>query len=181
MALGKRDKMLLGVLAGMALAAGSYFAFDWYVKTHAALVNQRDALASELNQVMEKVRNMASIKQELAEARQLQEDLEQKVPADEEVPQLLRDLANMLNLAGVELKSFRPGRPAPSVLPEWSQIKVTISVSGTYRELTTMFSNLQKARRLYGVASFSINGGGVEADPVLTCNMDLLVYCTNRS
>lgn len=181
MALAKREKMLAGVLAGMALAAGFYFAFAWYTKTLAALTSQRNALVLELNQVMAKVQNMAKIKQELEEAQKLQMDLEQKVPADEEVPQLLRDLTDMLNVAGVKLKSFRPGRPEPSVLPEWNQIKLTVSVSGTYRELTAMFNNLQKARRLFGVASFSISGGGSGADPALSCNLDLLVYCTKRS
>lgn len=180
MALGKRDKMLLGVLAAVALAAGLYFAFTWYVKTSAMLVAQRDSLVQELNQVKEKVRNMAFTRQKLEEAQRLQADLEQKVPQDEEVPQLLRDLSDMLIAAGVKLKSFKPSQPASSSLPEWNEIKVTIGVSGTYRELIKMFGNLQNARRLIGVTNLNISGGGAEMDPVLSCNLDLLVYCVKK-
>lgn len=178
MALTQRDKTLLAVLAGMAVVAGLYYTVNWYTKTRAALVSQRDKLASELSHVREKVRNMAMTRQKLEEARQLQVDLERKVPPSEEVPQLLRDLADMMTAAGANLESFKPGRPAPSSLPEWMEIKVSVNVSGTYRALALMFDNLQRAKRLIGVSKFDINGGGTEANPVLQCNLDLLVYCT---
>jgi len=181
MALGKNEKVLLGVLAGLGLAAGVYFAYNWYARTHAALIGQRDALASELNQVKEKVRNLAVTEERLKEARELQVSLERKVPTDEEVPQLLRDIAGMLTVAGVDLGSFRPGRPVPSVLPEWNEIKVSISVTGTYSKLMAMFDRLRTARRLIGVTSCSFSSGGSEANPVLTCSVSLSVYFTKKS
>lgn len=180
LAIGKKEKTLLLVLAVFGMVAGLYYGYDWYARTKSEKVAKRDALVRELNMVKEKVRDLAAIEEKLRQAEQLQEDLRRMVPQEEEIPQLLRDLATMLTSAGVELNSFRPGRPGPSPLPELSQIDVSISVKGTYRELLNMFSRLMAARRLIGVKSFSISGGS-GPDPELSCSVNLSVYCAKKS
>ncbi|NLG83251.1 MAG: type 4a pilus biogenesis protein PilO [Firmicutes bacterium] len=179
-AIGKREKQLLLVLLVFGVVAGLYYGYDWYARIRREKVARRDALVREMNMVKEKVRDLAEVEEKLRQAEQLQEALQRMVPQEEEIPQLLRDLVTMLTSAGVELKSFQPGRPKNSPLPELSQIDVNISVNGTYRELLAMFDRLMKARRLIGVKNFSISGGkGI--DPDLSCSVSLSVYCAKKS
>lgn len=180
MALGKREKTLLLALVVVGAVAGIYYGYDWYARAKSEKVARRDALARELNMVKEKVRDLAAIEEKLRQAEQLQAELTRMVPQDEEIPQLLRDLATILTSAGVELNSFSPGRPGPSPLPELNQIDVSISVTGTYREILAMFGRLMAARRLIGVKRFSISGGS-GPDPELSCSVSLLVYCAKKS
>lgn len=180
MALGKREQALLGVFAGICLIAGLYFGYDAYSKKRAELTAQRDALERELAMVKEKVRSLETIERQLAEASKMQMDLERSVPKEEEIPQLLRDMADMLAMSRVELRSFNPSRPVSSILPELNEIKVSIGTSGTYGQIIEMFRRLRSAPRLIGVKSFSLSGGGQSANPVLNCSVQLSVYCTKK-
>lgn len=179
MALGKREQALLGVLAGIGLLAGLYFGYDAYSRKRAQLTAQRDALERELNMVKEKVRSLEVLERQLAESLMIQSDLERTVPKEEEIPQLLRDLADMMAASGVELLSFQPSRPTQSMLPELNEIRVNISTRGVYANIIGMFRRLRSARRMIGVKSFSLSGGG-GADPVLSCSVNLSVYCARK-
>ena len=180
LAVGKREKTLLLALLAFGALAGLYYGYDWYNRLRQEKMQKRDALVRELNMVKEKVRDLEAVEERLRQAQQLKEDLARMIPQEEEIPQLLRDLTTMLTSAGVKLNSFRPGRPGPAPLPELSQIDVSISVTGTYRELLDMFGRLMTARRLIGVKNFSISGGG-GLDPELSCSVNLSVYCAKKS
>lgn len=179
MALGKREQALLGVLAGIGLLAGLYFGYDAYSRKRAELTAQRNALERELNMVKEKVRSLEELERQLAESLLIQSDLERTVPKEEEIPQLLRDLADMMAVSGVELLSFQPSQPTRSMLPELNEIRVNISTRGTYANIIEMFKRLRSARRMIGVKGFSLSGGGGE-DPVLSCSVNLSVYCARN-
>lgn len=180
MSLAKREKIMLAVLAGLAAVVGLYFLGDWYAKDVARLKSERDAKAADLQKVEEKVRDLANVEQKLAEARRLQEEYERLIPKDDELPQLLRDTANILTSAGVDLTTYTPGRPVPTAAaPDINQITVAISARGTYEKLLKMFQDLRAWHRLIGITNFSISrGGGSDTDPMLQCQFNMVVFFT---
>lgn len=182
MGLSRREKtalVLLGVVVGVGLGG---YAADWYVKDLAKLRAEKAAKEADLRMVEEKVRNLANVEKRVAEAKKLQEDYERMIPKSEELPQLLRDMANMLTAAGVDLLAFRPGQSLPvNVDPALEQKIVSINIDGTYTQIMRMFETLRSAKRLIGIRDFSIrrgSGNNEESprDPPLTCQFNMIVF-----
>ncbi len=181
MTLVRRERILLLVLLVLVVGVGGWLGSEWYFKDVDKLKAEKAVKAADLQRVEEKVRDLAAIEQRLTEAKKLQEDYDRLVPRGQELPQLLRDTATMLEAAGVDLVSYTPGAvgPAPEV-PELSQKIVAVSSRGTYAETLRMFDALRSARRLIGVKDFSLSRAGGGNDPILNCQFNMVVFFANQ-
>lgn len=189
MTLNKKDMTILwgavGVLVLFGLASLAYF----YANDLKRLRAEKEAEAAKLAQVQAKVDDLSLLETKLMDVEALLEGFDRLVPAKKELPQLLRDMANILTRAGVDLREFSPDPTASPVqaVPEFSQMVITVQTKGTYEQTKRMFADLRSWRRLIGIKDFSLKSESAkdsnysEADPLLVCDFHVVVFFAERT
>jgi Tfp pilus assembly protein PilO len=169
--LSARERLLLAVVLSAALAT-LFYVFVWTPKTA-----ERDGLATKLQTQQEELRrlqDLAAKKDELEReySARLERVLlvEARLPAEREIPDLLRQLQDTAVQLGVKLTLMRPGptqapaapaappaappagqqpprgqaaAPPPAPAPRYQLFRVDMGFEGTYEKLIAYLSRLE--------------------------------------
>jgi type IV pilus assembly protein PilO len=151
----RRQKVAIGVIFVILMTA-VYWQF--FLRSEWAARSEAQANLLQLRSKMEQARQIASqrphLEQEvkLLEAR-LQREV-QKLPAEKEIPSLLKRVASLGQEADLDVTLFKPGT---AVMKEfYSEVPVQLKVAGTYHNLGLLFERLGRLERIVNVADMTI-------------------------
>ncbi len=153
--LPRKQKIAIGVIFA-TLVAVVYWQF--FLRSEWAVRSEVQAELLQLRAKAEQGRQIASqrphLEQEvkLLEAR-LQRAVE-KLPAEKEIPSLLKRVASLGQEADLDVTLFKPGT---AVMKEfYAEVPVQLKVVGTYHDLGLLFERLGRLERIVNVADLTI-------------------------
>jgi Tfp pilus assembly protein PilO len=183
-----RQSAVVALLAVVAVAAAGWFLLISPQRSHAASLRQQAAQAEQNNATLAtQVAEHRAQEKQLPQKEALLAQLQSRIPADPELPSLIRELSSAADSAGVQLVSLSPATPstvtqtaAPAPSPgsagrsatpaapaipanSLADISVQMNVVGGYFNLEQFFSNLESLPRALRVTQFSINAGATTA------------------
>ena len=151
----QRQKVAIGVIFA-TLAAMVYWQF--FLRSEWAIRSEVQAELTRLRVKAEQSRQITSQRPHLEqEVKLLEARLQrvvQKLPAEKEIPSLLKRVANLGQEADLDVTLFKPGT---AVMKEfYAEIPVQLKVAGTYHDLGLLFERLGRLERIVNVADLAI-------------------------
>jgi len=150
-----KQKVALGIIFALLVAMGYW---QFFLRSEWAARSEVQAELLQLRAKAEQSRQIASqrphLEQDvkLLEAR-LQREI-QRLPAEKEIPSLLKRVARLGQEADLDVTLFKPGA---TVMKEfYSEIPVQLKVVGTYHDLGLLFERLGRLERIVNVADLTI-------------------------
>ena len=125
---------------------------------------QEEQLKREFHEKQQKVANLAALKQQLDDMRDILRTLLRQLPSKTEMPALLVDISQTALSAGLETQLFQPG--AESVKEGfYAEKPITLRMLGTYHQFGTFISGVAALPRvviltMHNVALRPVSGGG---------------------
>lgn len=166
-----RQRVALGVIF-VTLAAMIYWQF--FLRSEWAARSEAQAELARLRAEAEQTRQIASQKTPLEqEIKALEVLLQQtilKLPAEKEIPSLLKRIAGLGWETDLDVAMFKPGSPVAKEF--YTEVPVQLKVLGTYHDLGTLFERLGRLERIVNVADLTIRpaakgqkaGDSIQAD-----------------
>ncbi|MGB4781106.1 type 4a pilus biogenesis protein PilO [Candidatus Methylomirabilis sp.] len=151
----QRQKVAIGVIFAI-LAAMVYWQF--FLRSEWAARSEIQAELARLRAKAEQSRQITSQRPHLEqEVKLLEARLQrvvQKLPAEKEIPSLLKRVASLGQEADLDVTLFKPGT---AVMKEfYTEIPVQLKVAGTYHDLGLLFERLGRLERIVNVADLAI-------------------------
>lgn len=151
----QRQKVAIGVIFA-TLAAMVYWQF--FLRSEWAARSEIQAELTRLRAKAEQSRQITSQRPHLEqEVKLLEARLQrvvQKLPAEKEIPSLLKRVASLGQEADLDVTLFKPGT---AVMKEfYTEIPVQLKVAGTYHDLGLLFERLGRLERIVNVADLAI-------------------------
>ncbi len=158
--------VILAVLVG-AITALTFFQF---VKpTKDSIASEERTLARERNTLIERqaiANNLNQYNREMEELEQRLEDALTEMPAETRMDDLIAQLAEIADKAGLELSNITP-QPETREDTFYYRIPVRMQVSGTYHEIAVFLDMISKLRRIVNVTNIQIGSPRVEAEKIV--------------
>lgn len=103
------------------------------------------------------------------------------LPADRQLPALLRRITLSAQQTGVQFVSFRPG--ANRVQQYLTEVPLQISVKGGYHQVGSFLAELANMRRIITVANVSVKANQDKSEPLVTTSAEFTAsaYCLNTT
>jgi len=150
-----KQRVALGIIFATLVVMGYW---QFFLRSEWAARSEVEAELLTLRAKAEQGRQIASqrphLEQDvkLLEAR-LQREI-QRLPAEKEIPSLLKRVARLGQEADLDVTLFKPGT---TVMKEfYSEIPVQLKVAGTYHDLGLLFERLGRLERIVNVADMAI-------------------------
>ena len=149
---------------GLLMLAGWYFIIYDQQEDLGRRVTLEDGLKREFHEKQTKVANLAALKQQLDDMRDILRQLLRQLPSKTEMPGLLVDISQTALSAGLETQLFQPG--AESVKEGfYAEKPITLRMLGTYHQFGTFISGVAALPRvviltMHNVALRPVSGGG---------------------
>lgn len=158
-------KMVFCVLLfGILVLAGWYFIVYDQQEDLGRRVTQEEGLKREFHEKQTKVANLAALKQQLDDMRDILRQLLRQLPSKTEMPGLLVDISQTALSAGLETQLFQPG--AESIKEGfYAEKPIALRMLGTYHQFGTFISGVAALPRvviltMHNVALRPVAGGG---------------------
>ncbi len=119
------------------------------------LTKQYRSLVTELDKYKRKAREIHKYRAEVKKMEAEFEIAKQALPESEEIPTLLTNISNSGQDAGLEFILFRPDKERESGF--YSEIPVSIKVTGTYYEALNFFERVSKLSRIVNIKDIRIS------------------------
>ena len=174
--LDRRKKLLItAFLLILPVALFFFIFFQPNQKKIAALDTQKQGLATELQTVKEKARNLPQLEKELAETEAIFNEKATLLPRDKEIPRLLKDISALGTNAGLEFLSFKPLPDVPQDF--YSEIPISINVRGPYHGMGAFFDQVSKLNRIVSVNNIAMTTPKKEGgEMLLNSSCQLVTY-----
>ena len=162
------QKILIGVLAVIIV---SYLYFGTRLLSvcypvRKAKIEQMEAEYAKMSADLEKARQLigrlAQIEAEYERLHDQWLSAQEMLPAETEMPDLLRDVTTAGNKAGIDFMLFQPG--SPTVQEFYKSHPVKVRVRGGYHQLGIFLSRLANMSRIVNVAGMNVKSGGAKSD-----------------
>jgi len=158
------QKILIGVL-GVIVISYLYFGtrlMSICYPVRKAKIEQLETDYAKMSADLEKARQLVGrLEQIEAEYERLHEQwlsAQEMLPAETEMPDLLRNVTTAGNKAGVDFMLFQPGAPSPQEFYKSHPVKVR--VRGGYHQLGIFLSRLANMPRIVNVVGMNVNSAG---------------------
>ncbi|MDD5559839.1 type 4a pilus biogenesis protein PilO [Candidatus Methylomirabilis sp.] len=172
-----KQRVTLGVI--FVILVGLVY-WQLFLRSEWAARNEAQAELTRLRAEAERSRQIASqkphLKQEikLLEAR-LQRAVQQ-LPAEKEIPSLLKRVAGLGHETDLDVSLFKPGTPVAKEF--YTEIPVQLKVVGTYHDLGLLFERLSRLERIVNVADLTIRPAikAQKAGPSIQAEFGVVTY-----
>jgi type IV pilus assembly protein PilO len=135
------------LLFGLLLLAGWWFFINDQQADLDRRATQEQQLKREFHEKQGKVANLAALKQQLDDMRDILRQLLRQLPSKTEMPALLVDISQTALSAGLETQLFQPG--AESVKEGfYAEKPITLRMLGTYHQFGTFISGVAALPRV---------------------------------
>jgi len=153
--------LLTVVICGVAL--WGYFIsdllpFGYRTQTQKAreLTVTQETLAAELEKARRAVADLPQLEREHAELERKWKQAETLLPSDKEMAELLTQITQAGEQAGVTFKMFKPGAQLPQEF--YNENPIEVQVKGGFHQVGVMLARLANLPRIVGVDNLSLEG-----------------------
>jgi len=135
------------LLFGVIMVGGWYFLVSDQQEDLGRRVVQEEQLKRDFHDKQQRVANLAALKAQLDEMRDILRQLLRQLPSKTEMPALLVDISQTALSAGLETQLFQPG--AESVKEGfYAEKPITLRMRGTYHQFGTFISGVAALPRV---------------------------------
>ena len=134
------------LLFGLVLLAGWYFIISDQQDSLNSLAGKEGQLKQEFATKQAKSVNLEALQQQLDEMQDMLRQLLRQLPSKTEMPQLLTDISQTAQSAGLETDLFQPGAEAAKDF--YAERPITLRFSGTYHQFGTFISGVASLPRV---------------------------------
>ncbi|MFA6229688.1 MAG: type 4a pilus biogenesis protein PilO [Rhodanobacter sp.] len=135
-----------GLLCAFVLLAGWYFFVSDQQDSLTALAGKEEGLKKEFAQKQAKSVNLEALQQQLDEMQDMLRQLLRQLPSKTEMPELLIDISQTAQAAGIETDLFQPGPETPKDF--YAEKPITLRMTGTYHQFGTFISGVASLPRV---------------------------------
>jgi type IV pilus assembly protein PilO len=130
----------------VVLLAGWYFVVSNKQDDLATLVNKENSLKQDFAQKQAKSVNLEALQHQLDEMQDMLRQLLRQLPSKTEMPELLIDISQTAQSAGLETDVFQPGPEVPKDF--YAERPITLRLTGTYHQFGTFISGVASLPRV---------------------------------
>ena len=134
------------LLFGVVLLAGWYFFVSDQQDSLNTLAGKENQLKQEFSTKQAKSVNLEALQQQLDEMQDMLRQLLRQLPSKTEMPELLIDISQTAQSAGLETELFQPGPETPKDF--YAEKPITLRMSGTYHQFGTFISGVASLPRV---------------------------------
>ena len=120
------------LLMGFVLLVGWYFFVSDQQDSLKTLAGKEDQLKQEFSTKQAKSVNLEALQQQLDEMQDMLRQLLRQLPSKTEMPELLIDISQTAQSAGLETELFQPGPETPKDF--YAEKPITLRMTGTYHQ-----------------------------------------------
>lgn len=136
----------LALLCAVVLLFGWYFFVSDQQDTLKTLAGKEDQLKQEFSAKQAKSVNLEALQQQLDEMQDMLRQLLRQLPSKTEMPELLVDISQTAQSAGLESDLFQPGPETPKDF--YAEKPITLRMTGTYHQFGTFISGVASLPRV---------------------------------
>ena len=130
----------------VVLLLGWYFHVSDQQDSLNTLVNKENQLKQEFSTKQAKSVNLEALEQQLNEMQDMLRQLLRQLPSKTEMPELLTDISQTAQAAGLETDLFQPGPETPKDF--YAEKPITLRFTGTYHQFGTFISGVASLPRV---------------------------------
>ena len=134
------------LLMGFVLLVGWYFFVSDQQDSLKTLAGKEDQLKQEFSTKQAKSVNLEALQQQLDEMQDMLRQLLRQLPSKTEMPELLIDISQTAQSAGLESDLFQPGPETPKDF--YAEKPITLRFTGTYHQFGTFISGVASLPRV---------------------------------
>lgn len=134
------------LLCGVVLLVGWYFVVGDQQNSLQTLAGKEDQLKQEFSAKEAKSVNLEALQQQLDEMQDMLRQLLRQLPSKTEMPELLIDISQTAQSAGLESDLFQPGPETPKDF--YVERPITLRMTGTYHQFGTFISGVASLPRV---------------------------------
>jgi type IV pilus assembly protein PilO len=134
------------LLFGFVLLFGWYFFVSDQQDSLTTLANKENQLKQEFSAKQAKSVNLEALQQQLDEMQDMLRQLLRQLPSKTEMPELLIDISQTAQSAGLESDLFQPGPETPKDF--YAEKPITLRFTGTYHQFGTFISGVASLPRV---------------------------------
>lgn len=150
------------LLFGLLMLAGWYFEISDQQEDLGKRVVQEEQFKRDFHDKQMRVANLAALKQQLDEMRDILRQLLRQLPSKTEMPALLIDISQTALSAGLETQLFQPG--AESVKEGfYAEKPIALRIRGTYHQFGTFISGVAALPRVVILTMHNVSLRPVDA------------------
>jgi type IV pilus assembly protein PilO len=130
----------------VVLLLGWYFQVSDQQDNLNTLANKENQLKQEFSTKQAKSVNLEALEQQLNEMQDMLRQLLRQLPSKTEMPELLTDISQTAQAAGLETDLFQPGPETPKDF--YAEKPITLKFTGTYHQFGTFISGVASLPRV---------------------------------
>jgi len=134
------------LVCAAVLLVGWYFFVSDQQDSLNTLANKENGLKQEFSTKQAKSVNLEALEQQLNEMQDMLRQLLRQLPSKTEMPELLIDISQTAQAAGLETELFQPGPETPKDF--YAEKPITLRMSGTYHQFGTFISGVASLPRV---------------------------------
>jgi type IV pilus assembly protein PilO len=134
------------LLMGFVLLVGWYFFVSDQQDSLKTLAGKEDQLKQEFSTKQAKSVNLEALQQQLDEMQDMLRQLLRQLPSKTEMPELLIDISQTAQSAGLETELFQPGPETPKDF--YAEKPITLRMTGTYHQFGAFISGVASLPRV---------------------------------
>jgi type IV pilus assembly protein PilO len=134
------------LLCAVVLLFGWYFFVGDQQDNLKTLAGKEDQLKQEFSAKQAKSVNLEALQQQLDEMQDMLRQLLRQLPSKTEMPELLVDISQTAQSAGLESDLFQPGPETPKDF--YAEKPITLRMTGTYHQFGTFISGVASLPRV---------------------------------
>ncbi|HWU75623.1 MAG TPA: type 4a pilus biogenesis protein PilO [Rhodanobacter sp.] len=134
------------LLCAVVLLIGWYFFVSDQQDSLASAVSKESQLKQEFSTKQAKSVNLEALEQQLNEMQDMLRQLLRQLPSKTEMPELLTDISQTAQSAGLETDLFQPGPETPKDF--YAEKPITLRFTGTYHQFGTFISGVASLPRV---------------------------------
>ncbi|MEO6799668.1 MAG: type 4a pilus biogenesis protein PilO [Rhodanobacter sp.] len=134
------------LVCGVVLLAGWYFFVSNQQDDLSQLVVKENGLKQDFASKQAKSVNLEALQHQLDEMQDMLRQLLRQLPSKTEMPELLIDISQTAQSAGLETDVFQPGPETPKDF--YAEKPITLRLTGTYHQFGTFISGVASLPRV---------------------------------
>lgn len=134
------------LLFGFVLLVGWYFFVSDQQDTLTTLAGKENQLKQEFSTKQAKSVNLEALQQQLDEMQDMLRQLLRQLPSKTEMPELLIDISQTAQAAGLNPELFQPGPETPKDF--YAEKPITLRMTGTYHQFGAFISGVASLPRV---------------------------------
>jgi type IV pilus assembly protein PilO len=162
------------VIVGLVFGSFVYFfriPMSTEIKGLEKVIAEKKAIIAQND---ERIRKLDELRARVRELNEQLKVMKEKLPAENEVSSLLRQIQNEVNKSGLTLKLWKPDKRKPHESGLYEEIPITVNLIGGYHNFGVFLDRVSKLPRIVNIQNFKMDSA--KMDPSGSVNIN--ISCT---